>query len=248
MLAVFHNSVAQAPPELRAASAGEATCATGNEFVVKFREMSPQSIVMQLDGQHALCYTHAHEHFLHPREFSAIEDVYCVFSGNLENLATLRQMYGLAKSVCESSMVIEAYKVLRDRAPYPADQVIGELRGSFAFILFDYKHKKVFVSADLDGKVPLYWGMCRDGALAVSDDSKILKEACGNSFAPFPKGCYFSTRDGLRSYEHPLKALTPIPHVDSQGQMCGANFKVDPAKSLPSGMHHSGSAVNWNQY
>lgn len=43
---------------------------------------------------------------------------------------------------------------------------------------------------DPHGKVPLYWGIAADGAVAFSDDAKLLKQGCGKSFAPFPQGIY----------------------------------------------------------
>jgi hypothetical protein len=41
---------------------------------------------------------------------------------------------------------------------------------------------------DPRGKVAFYWGTAADGAIAFSDDAKLLKEGCGKSFAPFPQG------------------------------------------------------------
>lgn len=43
-------------------------------------------------------------------------------------------------------LVIEAYRTLRDRGPYPADQVVKDLDGSFAFIVCDTKTGTVFAS------------------------------------------------------------------------------------------------------
>lgn len=54
--------------------------------------------------------------------------------------------YGLSRTATEAMVVIEAYKVLRDRAPYPPDQVIKDLHGKFAFILFDAKSATLFVT------------------------------------------------------------------------------------------------------
>lgn len=119
------------------------------------------------------------------------------------------------------------YRSLRDRGGYSADQVIGELAGSFAFVLFDNKMRKLLVASDPQGKVEFYWGTAADGAIAFSDDAKLLKEGCGKSFAPFPQGCFFSSADGLHSFEHPMSTLKPVSRVDSQGQMCGSFFKVD---------------------
>lgn len=70
-----------------------------------------------------------------------------MFEGALDNLGSLRQQYGLAKSANEVVLVIEAYKALRDRAPYPPNHVVGHLSGSFAFIVFDNSTSTLFVAS-----------------------------------------------------------------------------------------------------
>jgi hypothetical protein len=55
------------------------------------------------------------------------------------------------------------------------------------FFLFD--HCSIFLQ-DADGCVPFYWGVDSVGHLVVSDDAEIVKNACGKSFAPFPKGMH----------------------------------------------------------
>lgn len=57
------------------------------------------------------------------RLFAASDDLFCAFTGSLTNLPQLRQRYGLDKSVGEVTLLMEAYKALRDRRPYPPDQV-----------------------------------------------------------------------------------------------------------------------------
>lgn len=42
--------------------------------------------------------------------------------------------------------MIEAYRTLRDRGPYPADQVLKDMDGSFGFVLFDSKAGTVFAA------------------------------------------------------------------------------------------------------
>ncbi|CAH8351282.1 unnamed protein product [Eruca vesicaria subsp. sativa] len=69
--------------------------------------------------------------------FAAVDDIFCVFRGHIENLPFLRQLYGLSKVTNEAIMVIEAYRTLRDRGPYPVDKVVKDFHGNFAFILFD---------------------------------------------------------------------------------------------------------------
>lgn len=60
-------------------------------------------------------------------------------------------------------------------------------------------------------------------------------------------GCFFTSSGGLRSYEHPHNELKAVPRVDSSGQVCGANFKVDAeAKKESSGIPRVGSAANWS--
>ncbi|CAI9260191.1 unnamed protein product [Lactuca saligna] len=58
--------------------------------------------------------------------------------------------------------VIEAYRTPRDRGPYPADQVIKDLEGSFAFVVYDSKSETVFTALGSDGGVHLYWGITAD--------------------------------------------------------------------------------------
>jgi len=69
--------------------------------------------------------------------FGVVDYIFCIFEGILDNVAVLRQRYGLNKSANEVAIVIEAYRTLRDRGPYPADEVVIELSGKFAFILYD---------------------------------------------------------------------------------------------------------------
>ena len=58
----------------------------------------------------------------------------------------LNKQYGLSKGSNEAMFVIEAYRTLRDRGPYPADQVVKDLDGSFAFVIYDSKAGTVFAA------------------------------------------------------------------------------------------------------
>lgn len=75
------------------------------------------------------------------------DEIFCLFEGALDNLGSLRQQYGLAKSANEAVLLIEAYRALRDRAPYPANHVVGHLSGNFAFIVFDKSTSTLFVAS-----------------------------------------------------------------------------------------------------
>ncbi|CAN1807517.1 Stem-specific protein TSJT1, partial [Linum perenne] len=111
--------------------------------------------------------------------------------GALDNLGSLRQQYGLAKSANEVVLVIEAYKALRDRAPYPPNHVVGHLSGSFAFIVFDKSTSTLFVaSVSCLISFVLPRTLQIDLSTVVSDDAELLKGACGKSLASFPQGIY----------------------------------------------------------
>lgn len=81
------------------------------------------------------------------RLFAAKDEIYCLFQGLLTNLGSLRQQYGLSKSADESVLVIEAYRALRDRAPYPPSFMLAHLAGSFTFVLFDKSTSSVLVAS-----------------------------------------------------------------------------------------------------
>lgn len=84
--------------------------------------------------------------FFLSRLFCGYDDIYCMFLGSLNNLCSQIRQYGLSKGTNEAMLVIEAYRTLRDRGPYPADQVIKDLDGSFAFVLYDSKSGTVFTA------------------------------------------------------------------------------------------------------
>jgi len=74
--------------------------------------------------------------------------VFCLFAGVLDNLGRLSQQYGLStKGANEVLLVIEAYKTLRDRAPYPASFMLAQLTGSYAFVLFDKSTNTLLVAS-----------------------------------------------------------------------------------------------------
>lgn len=75
-----------------------------------------------------------------------MDDIFCIFTGALNNTCDLRKHYGLSRQATDGMIVVEAYKVLRDRAPYPPDQVVKQLQGKFAFLLFDSKSSTLFLA------------------------------------------------------------------------------------------------------
>ncbi|VAH54469.1 unnamed protein product [Triticum turgidum subsp. durum] len=81
-------------------------------------------------------------------------------------------------------------------------------------------------------------------ACVAAQPRSLAAGGCGRSYAPFPPGCMFHSEGGLKSFEHPMNRLKALPRVDSEGAMCGANFKVDAFTKINS-MPRVGSATNW---
>ena len=57
-------------------------------------------------------------------------------------------------------------------------------------------------------------------------------------------GCMFHSERGLMSFEHPMHKMKAMPRVDSEGVMCGSNFKVDALSKINS-IPRVGSEANW---
>ncbi|CAN6292469.1 unnamed protein product [Urochloa humidicola] len=254
MLAIFDPTVAKCPEGLRSPPvAGAAAAAAGGAGALMkgFSASHDGAVTVSLGPSGALAYSAANQSPLVPRLFGAVNDIFCLFQGHIENIANLKQHYGLSKTANEVTILIEAYRTLRDRGPVPASQVVRDLSGKFAFILYDTLSKSTFVAADADGSIPFFWGVDSEDHLVFSDEAGLLKAGCGNSFAPFPKGCFYTTSGGLQSYEHPLHEVKAVPRVDSQGQMCGSTFKVDSEtkKKQDASIPRVGSAADWsNQF
>ncbi|MBA0749504.1 hypothetical protein Gogos_003423 [Gossypium gossypioides] len=248
MLAVFDKSVAKSPDALNAPDYPQAVSALKNGFLPNhFASVYPGSVSISLGSSGVMAYSLEKQNPLLPRLFAVVDDIFCLFQGHIENIAVLKQQYGLNKTANEGIIVIEAYRTLRDRGPYPPDQVVRDIQGKFAFIIYDSSSKATFIASDADGSVPFFWGTDAENHLVLADDVETVKKGCGKSFAPFPKGCFFSSTGGLKSYEHPLNELKAMPRVDSSGQVCGATFSVDvEAKKESTGMKKVGSAANWS--
>ncbi|KAL9321221.1 hypothetical protein ACSQ67_013060 [Phaseolus vulgaris] len=244
MLAVFEKAIGKPPEELRLPAMGSNNSKTPQEIVENFQSMWPDSAVYNLSHGNFMALSHEDESPIHPRSIVVLDDIFCVFVGALENIADLRHHYGLPRQATEAMIVIEAYKVLRDRAPYPPDQVVKHLDGKFAFIIFDARTHTLFIARDRDGSVEFQWGMARDGSLICSDDPTIIKEGYGQACANFPPGCIFINGSGLTSFDHPLHKVRGVVHEDDSGNILSVYFQVDLYTKIPS-IPRTGSAANW---
>ncbi|XP_021726423.1 stem-specific protein TSJT1-like [Chenopodium quinoa] len=251
MLAIFNKGLVDPPKELN--SPASHPSGSGNkpkypqEIVRMFQQSYPQNAPLSIGfGDSAfLAYSSSKGPQLHQqRIFCGMDNMYCIFLGNLNNLNTLIKQYGLGKATNEAMFVIEAYRTLRDRGPYPADQVLKDLEGCFGFVIYDGNAGTVFAALGADQRVKLYWGIAADESVVISDNLDVIKASCAKSFAPFPSGCMYHSEVGLMSFEHPKNKMKAMPRIDSEGAMCGANFKVD-ISSKKATMPRVGSEANW---
>ncbi|VFQ88556.1 unnamed protein product [Cuscuta campestris] len=258
MLAIFNKGLVDPPKELKI-PAGASPPPPGNLVpprvaVANFnRSSSSDGFSLGFGDRAFLAFSSPNPNSSSPfspqRLFCGVNEMYCIFLGSLNNLCSLNRQYGLSSSKGgnnEAMLVIEAYRTLRDRGPYPAHQVLNDLEGSFGFVIYDHKSSTVFAALGVNESLKLYWGIAEeDGSVMISDNVQVIKDSCGRSFAPFPNGCMYHSEKGLMSFEHPMKEMMAMTRVDSEGAMCGALFKVDPlSKSAPT-IPRVGSEANW---
>ncbi|XP_021740557.1 stem-specific protein TSJT1-like [Chenopodium quinoa] len=251
MLAIFNKDLVDPPKELNSPvshSSGSGNKPKYPQDIVKtFQQAYSQNTPLSVGfGNSAfLAYSSSKgPQVHHQRLFSGMDNMYCIFLGSLHNLNALNKQYGLGRATNEAMFVIEAYRTLRDRGPYPADQVLKDLEGCFGFVIFDQTAGTVFAAQGTDQRVKLYWGIAADGSVVISDNLDVIKSGCAKSFAPFPSGCMYHSEVGLMSFEHPKNKMKAMPRTDSEGAMCGANFKVD-INSKKTTMPRVGSEANW---
>ncbi|KAF3324375.1 stem-specific protein TSJT1-like protein [Carex littledalei] len=249
MLAVFDQKIAKCPEGLRWPEVEDGTKSGGvTALLDDFSSVHEGAVTVRLGSAAFIAFSTDKQNPFLPRLFASVDDIFCIFQGALINIPLLKQQYGLGKNATEDMIVLEVYRTLRDRGPYPVDKVVRDLNGKFAFILFDSSSNSIFIAADADGAVPFFWGTDSEDHLIVSDDVEIMKKHCGNHFAPFPKGCFYTSSGGLQSFEHPLNEVKPVPRVDSKGEVCGSAFVVDTKVKRQTSMPRVGSASDWSKF
>lgn len=243
MLAIFKEGLADPPKELNSPSS-TLKPKLPEETLKDFMTFHPNDAFSLGFGNKALL-AFAPSDNTTQRMFCSVDGIYCIFLGCLRNQCALIKQYGLYKSANEAMFVTEAYRTLRDRGPYPAHQVLQDMDGSFGFVVYDIKTGTVFAALGADERVKLFWGIGADGSVVISDNLEVIKASCAKSFAPFPAGCMYHNEKGLMSFEHPRNKLKAMPRIDSEGAMCGANFKVDTCSKVTISMPRVGSEANW---
>ncbi|XP_057417303.1 uncharacterized protein LOC130711623 isoform X1 [Lotus japonicus] len=246
MLGIFKESLVNPPKELNSEASLNSSRKSKlpDEIIKDFVSFNPSHAFSMSFGNDAfLAYSPPNKPSIGNGLFCGLDNIYCAFMGSLNNLSKLIKQYGLSKATNEALFIIEAFRTLRDRGPFPADQVLKELEGSFGFVIYDNKNGTVFIASDSNGGIGLFWGVAADGSIVVSENLELIKASCAKSYAPFPSGCMFHSEHGLTSYEHPTRKLKAMQRIDSEGVMCGATFLVD-SQSRKSMMPRVGSEAN----
>lgn len=162
----------------------------------------------------------------------------------------------------DAHWLLDFYASFLDFSPSEvADTVLRRLtqvRGSFSFVIYDEKQRRVLAARDMEGSQPLYWGATDDGHMMFGSCEADL-EACNPSATPFPAGSMFSSERAMKAYSpgdqgwviggddlpgrlfsfmttapdtpH-WRAIRAIPRLTAQGVVCGAVYKVASMSDL----------------
>ncbi len=74
-------------------------------------------------------------------------------------------------------------------------EMIEQLSGIFAFVLFDENTGDSLIARDPIGVIPLYMGHDKDGTVYVASELKALEGRC-DEYAPFPPGHFCTSKHG----------------------------------------------------
>ncbi|KAI3438282.1 hypothetical protein D9Q98_000717 [Chlorella vulgaris] len=132
---------------------------------------------------------------------------------------------------------------------------LSQVKGSFAFVVYDSSTKRVWAARDAAGVQPLFWGVTEDSRLVFGTDAEKL-EGCNPTATPFPAGSLFASHDatlchspGSRGWviqseqtlpgqllsfmpsshpspAHHWKDVKAVPRLDADGHICGAVYRV----------------------
>ncbi|KAH1111914.1 hypothetical protein GYH30_010322 [Glycine max] len=191
MLGIFKEKLVKAPKELNnPASLNSCTKPKPSHEILKdFMACNSSNAFSMCFGNDALlAYSPSNKPSIHHRLFSGLDNIYCVFLGGLHSLSMVNKQYGLSKGTNKAMFITEAYQTLRDRGPYPADQVLKELEGSLGFVIYDNKDGTIFVAFGSNGQIGLYWGVVAYSSIVIYENMELIKASCAKSLAPFPTG------------------------------------------------------------
>ncbi len=129
--------------------------------------------------------------------FSADGKLVLVVNGEIYNYKELRKRYGdyryQSDSDCE--VILPLYLDYLQQPADKAARLFNELRGMFAFIVYNNERKEYLLARDHMGIIPLYTGYNEKGHFYVASEMKCIADCC-TAVNTFPPGNLLDSRSG----------------------------------------------------
>mmetsp|Transcript_12018 Transcript_12018/g.25842 ORF Transcript_12018/g.25842 Transcript_12018/m.25842 type:complete len:293 (-) Transcript_12018:644-1522(-) len=140
-------------------------------------------------------------------------------------------------------------------------ECLSEIKGTFAFVIYDAVHHRVLAARDSEGGQPLFWGATDSGQLVFGSAIEDLG-VCNPTATSFPKGTLFASErhstynpgpegwviEGdeypgellsfLKADEDHWKSVKAIPRITSKGCVAGAVYHVSSQPDITHPMAH----------
>ncbi|CAL9246612.1 unnamed protein product [Arabidopsis halleri] len=231
MLGVFSKQVAPFPELDKSLNlhTSESVSAMENALAKYYTNEYANSFMVDIQPWCMLVITVAPTNSIIANRFQAKDDMFCILSGCIENIDDLAAKFHFNKDIDQPTMFIEAYKSQRrindgpetklqkDQREFYWLNLVRAAKGKFTIILFDNLKKTVFAATDRDAHLPFYWGIDVQGDLILTTNSDMARLGCQRAYSSFPKGCYISTADGLKTFDDQNTELEVEEDVDSVG-------------------------------
>ncbi|XBS70938.1 asparagine synthase B [Acerihabitans sp. KWT182] len=128
--------------------------------------------------------------------YNAAQTHVLAVNGEIYNHQALRQELGDRYAFQTGSDCEVILALYQEKGP----AFLDDLRGMFAFILYDTEKDAYLIGRDHMGIIPLYMGFDENGTLFVASEMKALVPIC-RSIKEFPPGSYLWSQDGeIRQY------------------------------------------------
>ncbi|CAH8268402.1 unnamed protein product [Arabidopsis lyrata] len=231
MLGVFSKQVAPFPELDKSLNlhTSESVSAMENSLAKYYTNEYANSFMVDIQPWCMLAITVAPTNSIIANRFQAKDDMFCILSGSIENIDYLASKFHFNKDIDQPTMFIEAYKSQRrindgpetklqkDQREFYWLNLVRAAKGKFTIILFDNLKKTVFAATDRDAHLPFYWGIDVEGDLILTTNSDMAQLGCQRAYGSFPRGCYISTSDGLKTFDDQNTELHVEEDVDSVG-------------------------------
>ena len=96
------------------------------------------------------------------------------------------------KTASDCEVLLGCYEAFE---PEQISEWLNQIKGMFAFILYDRKDNSFVIARDPIGIIPLYTGYDAEGNFYVASEMKAISSVC-ESIQTFPPGHYLSSKEG----------------------------------------------------